>query len=80
MNLTPEQMEAIKGGQAVPCTLDHTECVVLRKDIYERVSRVVEFDRPLTAEEKRFLLQQAGERAGWNDPEMSVYDDLDPRK
>ena len=37
-------------------------------------------DEPLTEEEQLLALQQAGERAGWNDPEMNVYDELDPKK
>jgi hypothetical protein len=37
-------------------------------------------DSPLTEEEQRELLIQAGLRAGWDDPEMDVYNDLDPRR
>lgn len=35
---------------------------------------------PLSSDERRQLLVQAGLRAGWDDPEMDVYNDLDPRK
>jgi hypothetical protein len=35
---------------------------------------------PLSNEERRQLLIQAGLRAGWDDPEMDVYNSLDPRK
>jgi hypothetical protein len=31
-------------------------------------------------QERLFHLQQFGKRAGWDDPEMDVYDDLDPRR
>lgn len=37
-------------------------------------------DGPLTSEEQRWLLVQAGIRAGWDDPEMDVYNELDPRR
>lgn len=37
-------------------------------------------DSPLADEEKRALLIKAGLRAGWDDPEMDVYNDLDPRR
>jgi hypothetical protein len=48
-------------------------------DVYERVQ--VLFDQgPLSLQEQRFLLEQAGKRAGWDDPEMDIYNDLDPRK
>jgi len=33
----------------------------------------------LTRDEKRALILQAGLRAGWDDPEMDVYN-LDPRR
>jgi hypothetical protein len=36
MELTAEQERAIQDGQAVAVTVGSAECVVLRKDIYER--------------------------------------------
>jgi hypothetical protein len=36
MELTAEQERAIQNGQAVAVTVGIAECVVLRKDIYER--------------------------------------------
>ena len=35
---------------------------------------------PVTEQERLFHLQQFGRRAGWDDPEMDVYDLLDPRR
>ncbi|MDZ4684769.1 MAG: hypothetical protein SH850_06725 [Planctomycetaceae bacterium] len=32
-----------------------------------------------TEEEQKWLIVQAGLRAGWDDPAMDVYNDLDPR-
>lgn len=37
-------------------------------------------DNPLSATEKQMVLVQAGLRAGWDDPEMDIYNDLDPRR
>jgi hypothetical protein len=34
----------------------------------------------VTEEKRRFQLAEFGRRAGWDDPEMDVYDDLDPRR
>ncbi len=34
----------------------------------------------LTNEEQIYLLREAGLRAGWDNPEMDIYNDLDPRK
>lgn len=36
-------------------------------------------DSPLTAEEQNALLVEFGRRAGWDDPEMDIYNDLAPR-
>ncbi|MGH7127813.1 MAG: hypothetical protein ACREJB_01985 [Planctomycetaceae bacterium] len=76
MNLTPEQRQTLQRGEAVPLTLDGTECVVIRRDTYERVRRVIEYDdRTWNEEEKRALLKAFGERAGWDDPELDVYEE-----
>ena len=37
-------------------------------------------DSPITEKEREALLVQAGLRAGWDDPEMDVYNELDPRR
>jgi hypothetical protein len=34
----------------------------------------------LTQDEKRAVLVRAGLRAGWDDPEMDIYNELDPRR
>lgn len=53
--------------------------VLLRAEVYERFKSLFE-DDPVTERERLFQLRQFGERAGWDDPEMDVYDDLDPRR
>ena len=53
--------------------------VLLRADVYERLHLLLE-QGPLSREEQLRLLQAAGERAGWDDPEMDVYNDLAPRR
>ena len=47
-------------------------CEYAQKSFYD--------DSPLVDEERRALLIKAGLRAGWDDPEMDVYNDLDPRR
>ena len=37
-------------------------------------------DSPVTPEERRALLIQAGLSAGWDNPKMDVYNDLDQRR
>ena len=37
MTLTSKQTRAIQNGQAVSVTVEQTECVVLRKDIFQQI-------------------------------------------
>ncbi len=53
--------------------------VLVRAEVYERFKSLFEED-PVTEQERLFQLQQFGRRAGWDDPEMDVYDELDPRR
>jgi hypothetical protein len=53
--------------------------VLIRADMYERFKPLFEED-PITDRERLFQLQKFGQRAGWDDPEMDIYDDLDPRR
>lgn len=53
--------------------------VLLSAEVYERFRSLFEVD-PVTDEERRFQLEQFGKRAGWDDPSMDIYDDLDPRR
>lgn len=53
--------------------------VLVRADVYERFKSLFEED-PVTEKERLFQLQQFGKRAGWDDPEMDIYDKLDPRR
>jgi hypothetical protein len=51
MTLTSDQLAALKSGQVVPCLLGQTECVVIRKDIFERMQRARYDDSDWTPEE-----------------------------
>jgi len=42
---------------------------------YERFKALFEED-PLSSAEQRSLLREFGKRAGWDDPEMDIYDEL----
>lgn len=57
----------------------NAEYVVLPADFYDQMWARLYDDSPLTVVEKQNLLVQAGLRAGWDDPEMDVYADLDIR-
>lgn len=47
--------------------------------VYERLKPLFEEDPPIAAE-RASQLREFGRRAGWDDPEMDVYNELDPRK
>lgn len=63
MNLTNEQVTAVKKGEAVPVDVDHTQCVLIRRDMYEKVQRAVEYDdSPWTDEEMAGLAEDMFDR------------------
>ncbi len=80
--LTPEQCQAISQSGDQPTVLvdptTQTEYVVLKAEVYQRMKDLVA--GPLKIEEQRAFLRHIGERAGWDDPAMDVYNDLDPRR
>jgi hypothetical protein len=53
--------------------------VLVSVEAYEQLKPLFE-DDPVTEEERLFHLREAGRRAGWDDPAMDVYNDLDPRR
>ncbi len=53
--------------------------LLIEREQYDRLRPLFEHD-PLTNEEQRHLLQQAGKRAGWDDPEMDAYDSYDEHR
>ena len=78
LNLSSAQIEAIKQGEPVRIQSPEigADCFVVRADVFERIKNLLYDDSPLTADEKTRLLVEAGLRAGWDDPEMHVYNDL----
>lgn len=63
MSLSPAQMKAIESGKPVVLLIDHTECVVLRKDIYDQAQKVVDdewSDEELRAVASRTVLDADG--------------------
>ena len=76
MTLTIEQQSALERGEPVRFTepATHTECVLIRADVYDQVKTMIYHDDPLSPEEKLAAIRHAGERAGWDDPELDVYE------
>jgi hypothetical protein len=83
IRLTEEQWADVLQGSDGPVRVsdpgENATFVLVRADAYERFKALFEED-PVTQQERLFQLEQFGRRAGWDDPEMDVYDDLDPRR
>lgn len=59
LDLTAEQRTALASGEPVPCVLEKTECVVVRKDVFERMQHVAYDDSELTPAEMISLAERA---------------------
>jgi len=51
LDLTAEQLTALETGEPVACTLEQTECIVVRKNVFDRLQRIAYDDSEWTAEE-----------------------------
>ena len=84
ITLTEELQQAVQAANAQPVRLvdpeTRLEYVVLPAEVFDRVQHVFYDANPLTIEEQRALLVQVGLSVGWDDPEMDVYNELDPRR
>ncbi|RKU08656.1 hypothetical protein C6503_22965 [Candidatus Poribacteria bacterium] len=84
ITLSKEIKQAIKESQEDPVRLvdpeTNVEYVVLPVETFERMRKGVYYDDgPITEKERTALLIEFGLRAGWDDPEMDVYNDMVPR-
>ena len=77
--LSPEIRKAMEEAGEQPLEIVDGETnqryVLLKADVFVRLHAILH-GGPLSVEEQRYLLEQAGRRGGWNDPEMDIYDDL----
>ena len=81
IQLTDEQRQQLREADGNPVRLADPQTnetyVILPEAVYERIKALVYDDSPLTDEEKQQQLADSGKRAGWDDPEMDVYDAYD---
>jgi hypothetical protein len=84
ITLTEELQQAVQEANEQPIRLvdpnTNLEYVVLPAEVFDKVQHVFYDANPLTIEEQRALLVQVGLSVGWDDPEMDVYNELDPRR
>ena len=57
--LTAVQQSALATGEPVPCVIGATDCVVVRKDVFDRMRHVAYDDSEWSAEEMTALAQHA---------------------
>ena len=81
VQLTDEQRRLLFESADTPPTvvdpLTETSYVLVRAEVYERIKELLYDDGDWTPEEQLRLLADSGKRAGWDDPEMDVYDQYD---
>lgn len=77
MNLTKQQRVAVRSGEAVRVQDDDLECVVVRADVYDRVRELLYADTDWTDDELRRAIARSAEANGWNEPQMTAYDNYD---
>ena len=84
ITLPKELQNAVRTSEDQPIRLSdpetNSEYVLLAADLYDEIQELFDERSTLTQDEKRALMLQAGLRAGWDDPDMDVYNDLDPRR
>jgi hypothetical protein len=74
--LTAEQRQAIESNGHI--AIDDGAYVVVKATAFERLRSLLEA-RPLSIEEQKAVVAHIGKKAGWDDPRMDMYNDLDPR-
>ena len=81
MDIPSEFRAAIEAAHGGPVKIvdGDQHYVLIRAELYERLKDLFD-DNPLSEQERSGLLREAGKRAGWDDPAMDVYNDLDPRR
>jgi hypothetical protein len=80
--LTDEQRKALNapdgnGPLRLVDTTTNTTYVLVPAAMYDRFLAQLDSE-PVTEQERLHQLREFGRRAGWDDPEMDVYDHLDP--
>jgi hypothetical protein len=83
IELTLEQHNAVaQGVETPPSVLDpatNTRYVLIPAEVYDRVRTVLELDEDRFARDLEPHVMQVFGQAGWDDPSMDIYNELDPR-
>jgi hypothetical protein len=79
IEISDEQRQRLESGKAVDVVDPQTaQCyVVVKKDIYDRVCRLLCDDSEWSEEELRVQLARSFKDNGWDEPGMDAYDRYD---
>ena len=77
MELRANEKHALDSGIAVPIVVESTDCVILRRDVFDRVRAFLYDDKEWSHDDLRQQLARSFEGSGWDDPAMDAYDDYD---
>jgi hypothetical protein len=75
VQLTNEQIEAVRSGRSVRLSEGGTDLVVLRADVYERLRELLYDDNPWSDEEMDLLAAEDADALGWEGMEAYQGDD-----
>lgn len=84
ITLTPEQCRAVSQHDSPHRVVDpdtQITYVLVREELYQRVQGLFsnDEDQPFLNDLLPSVMEVFG-KAGWDDPAMDIYNDLDPRK
>ena len=82
VELTQEQRHALAGTDS-PVFVDpdtQQSYVLVRKEVFDRMKGLLYDDSEWTSDEQLRLLAESGRRAGWDAPDMDVYDHYDENR
>jgi hypothetical protein len=81
LELNEQQQHALDAQSEEPLRLMDPRTkewyVLVKAEVFDRLKQLLYDDTPPSDEEKRRQLAASGERAGWADPEMDIYDNYD---
>jgi hypothetical protein len=82
IELTEQQRQQLESGQAVEVTDGQTarSYVVLGKDLFDRVRRLLYDDSEWTEDELRLQLARSAAANGWDEPGMEAYERYDEER
>jgi hypothetical protein len=75
MELTKEQLEAVRGGESVRLNEGGTDLVVVRADVFERLRGLLYDESPWTDEEMDRLAAEDVDALGWEGMEAYQGED-----